>query len=81
MIPCAYDSVFVKTMDDLSESFINPKTIKAFYASDANEPKMVTKFYINGELDTLVNYLQNSKIHGFNPEVFKQMKLKLYWVN
>lgn len=72
----AYDSVFVKTMDDLSGSFINPKTIKAFYALNTNEPRLVTKFYINGELDTLVSFLQNSKVHGFNPEVFKTNEIK-----
>ena len=26
----AYDSVFVKTMGELSENFVNPKTIKLF---------------------------------------------------
>ena len=72
----AFDSVFVKTLDSLSESFINPKTIKAYYASTTNEPKMVTKFYINGELDSLVGYLENSKFHGFNPKIFKTEEIK-----
>ncbi|RZL51329.1 MAG: L,D-transpeptidase, partial [Pedobacter sp.] len=72
----AYDSVFVKTLDSLSHSFINPKTIKAFYASHNDEPRLITKFYTNGELDSLSTYLQNSKIHGFNPEVFKTLEIK-----
>ena len=72
----AYDSVFVKTLDSLSHSFINPKTIKAFYASHNDEPRLITKFYTNGELDSLSTYLQNSKIHGFNPEVFKTSEIK-----
>ncbi|RDC56591.1 L,D-transpeptidase [Pedobacter chinensis] len=72
----AYDRVFVKAMDSLSETFINPKTIKAFYASNVNEPKLITKFYIDGQLDSLVEYLQNSTVHGFNPKIFKTDEIK-----
>ncbi|WP_231424903.1 MULTISPECIES: L,D-transpeptidase family protein [Pedobacter] len=72
----AFDSVFVKTMDSLSESFINPKTIKAYYSYNVNEPRLVTKFYIDGELDSLVGYLENSKVHGFNPKIFKTEEIK-----
>lgn len=72
----AFDSVFVKTLDSLSEFFINPKTIKAYYASNANEPKLVTKFYIDGELDSLLGYLRDSKNHGFNPNIFKTDEIK-----
>lgn len=67
----AYDSIFVKTMDSLSGKFINPKTIKAFYNNNFNEPKLVTRFYIDGELDSLVSYLNESEVHGFNPKIFK----------
>jgi murein L,D-transpeptidase YcbB/YkuD len=67
----AYDSIFVKTMDSLSGKFINPKTIKAFYNNNYNEPKLVTRFYINHELDSLVSYLNESEVHGFNPKIFK----------
>ncbi|TCD08496.1 L,D-transpeptidase [Pedobacter frigidisoli] len=72
----AYDSVFVKSMDSLSKDFINPKTIKAFYKSNVNEPKLVTKFYTIGELDSLANYLQNSTVHGINPKIFKVDEIK-----
>jgi murein L,D-transpeptidase YcbB/YkuD len=72
----AYDSVFVKTMDSLSGKFVNPKTIKAFYAHNYAEPKLVTRFYINGELDSLVGYLNQSKVHGFNPGIFKGDEIK-----
>jgi len=67
----AYDSIFVKTMDSLSGNFINPKTIKAFYSHNYNQPKLVSRFYINGELDSLVVYLNESGAHGFNPKIFK----------
>jgi len=72
----AYDSVFVKTMDSLSSTFINPKTIKAFYIKNNAAPGLVTKFYVNGDLDSLANYLQNSTEHGFNPKIFKTDEIK-----
>lgn len=72
----AYDSVFVKTMSEVSENFINPKTIKSFYVSNKDEPKLVTKFYTNGNLDSLVNFLQNSTVHGINPKIFKTEEIK-----
>lgn len=72
----AYDSIFVKTMDSLSGKFVNPKTIKAFYADNYAQPKLVTQFYINGELDSLVNYLDQSEVHGFNPKIFKGDEIK-----
>ena len=72
----AYDSIFVKTMDSLSGKFINPKTIKAFYSSNYNQPKLITDLYINGELDSLVAYLNESEVHGFNPKIFKGDEIK-----
>ncbi|RNL54004.1 L,D-transpeptidase [Pedobacter jejuensis] len=72
----AYDSVFAKTMDSLSIGFTNPKTIKAFYESNKNQPKLVTKFYTTGELDSLTVFLQRSEMHGFNPKIFKTEKIK-----
>ncbi|WP_343524415.1 L,D-transpeptidase family protein [Pedobacter sp.] len=67
----AYDSIFVNTMDSLSGKFINPKTIKAFYKHNYNQPQLVTRFYTNGELDSLVVYLNGSAVHGFNPKIFR----------
>ena len=72
----AYDSIFVKTIDSLSGKFVNPKTIKAFYSNHSAEPKLVTQFYINGELDSLVSYLDQCKAHGFNPKIFKTDEIK-----
>ncbi|OWK69840.1 L,D-transpeptidase family protein [Pedobacter sp. AJM] len=72
----AYDSVFVKTMDSLDQGFINPKTVRAFYLEHHGSPELVTKFYTNGELDSLTAYLDNSKVHGFNPELFKVSQIK-----
>ena len=67
---------FVKTLDSLSDKFVNPKTIKTFYASNYAAPQLVTRFYVNGELDSLVAYLNQSKVHGFNPKIFKGDEIK-----
>ncbi|WP_443943791.1 L,D-transpeptidase family protein [Pedobacter sp. AW1-32] len=67
----AFDSVFVKTRDSLSVGFINPKTIKAFYTEHHSEPILITRFYVNGQLDSLTHYLKSSNQHGFNPKIFK----------
>ncbi len=72
----AYDSIFVKTLDSLSKDFINPKTVRAFYEENRRQPRLVTKFYTNGELDSLTAYLENSKVHGFNPEIFKVAQIQ-----
>lgn len=72
----AFDSIFVQTMDSLSSNFVNPKTIKSYYNHKNSEPRFVTKFYIDGELDSLANYLQNSTVHGLNPKLFKTDELK-----
>jgi len=72
----AYDSIFVKTLDSLSKKFVNPKTIKSFYANHNSEPKLITNFYTNGSLDSLTNYLQNSTVHGFSPKIFKTQEIK-----
>ncbi|UKT64860.1 L,D-transpeptidase family protein [Pedobacter mucosus] len=63
-------------MDSLSSNFVNPKTIKSYYNHKNSEPRFVTKFYIDGELDSLANYLQNSTVHGLNPKLFKTDELK-----
>ncbi|KLT67625.1 L,D-transpeptidase family protein [Pedobacter sp. BMA] len=72
----AYDSVFVQTINALSPGFINPKTIKAFYAANNDAPELVTKFYTNGDLDSLNTYLANSTVHGLNPKVFNTEEIK-----
>lgn len=72
----AYDRVFVKTMDSLSNNFINPKTLSAYYSAKNYEPGLITKFYVDGELDSLVSYLENSTNHGLNPRIFKTAEIR-----
>lgn len=72
----AYDSVFTKKMDELSSKLSNPKVIKAYYKHNQNKPLFITRFYVNGGLDTLENYIKRSEADGFNPEVFRAKELQ-----
>lgn len=71
----AYHVVFNRHLDSLQSKLSNPKVISNFYANDERKNLLVTRFFINGELDTLKGYLENSKAHGFNPEIFKYKDL------
>ena len=71
----AYNVVFNHHLDSLQSKLSNPKVIGNFYANNDRKNLLVTRFYANGELDTLKSYLVNSKVHGFNPDVFRYKKL------
>lgn len=71
-----YHVVFKKHLDSLKGNFSNPITLSSFYLQNNNEPVLVTKYFVNGGLDTLKNYISRSDQHGFNPEVFYFKKLK-----
>ena len=70
-----YNPIFSKKLHELSISLSNPKTTKAFYAANEYNPKLITRFYINGGLDSLRNYIIRSKTDGFNPEIFRIKEL------
>jgi hypothetical protein len=72
-----YNVIFKRHFDSLQSKFSNPHTFKTYYLSKNNEPWLVTKYFANGELDTLKNYIGRSELHGFNPEVFGYKKLKM----
>lgn len=65
-----YDSIFVEKLGELGNKLSNPKVTVAFYTANLNKPVLTTRFYINGSLDTLNNFLEQSKFDGFNPETF-----------
>ncbi|SMC97039.1 L,D-transpeptidase family protein [Pedobacter nyackensis] len=71
-----YNIIFNKYVDSLAGNFSNPNTIKAYYQSVNDEPRLITKFFTSGALDTLKNYIGRSELHGFNAEVFKYKKLQ-----
>ncbi|WP_113636211.1 L,D-transpeptidase family protein [Nubsella zeaxanthinifaciens] len=66
----AYIPIFKAKLKEQSQSFLNPKVIEAYYQKNEYLPKLVTQFYVNGQLDTLKNFISQSKADGFNPEVF-----------
>jgi L,D-transpeptidase YcbB len=72
----SYYPIFSKKLDDLSSSLSNPKTTRAFYLTNKNNPILITRFFAIGEIDSLLNYLQFSKADGINPDSFKTNELE-----
>ncbi|MNK00740.1 murein L,D-transpeptidase [compost metagenome] len=66
----AYLPIFKAKLKEQRQGFLNPKLISAFYERNEYLPILVTKFYVNGQLDTLKSFIAQSKADGFNPEVF-----------
>jgi murein L,D-transpeptidase YcbB/YkuD len=66
----AYSQVFNKHFDSLSKDLSNPNTIRSFYQQHGMNAEFVTRHYVNGDLDSLINYISRSSQHGFNPEYF-----------
>lgn len=71
-----YNVVFRKHFDSLKGKFSNPNTLKDFYATHNEEPRLVTQFFTTGGLDTLTAYIEKSAAHGFNPEIFRLKELQ-----
>lgn len=72
----SYHPIFSKKLDELSSSLSNPKTTKAFYNANHNNPLLVTRFFANGEIDSLLTFLQTAKDDGINPASFKVAELE-----
>ena len=72
----AYNQVFAKHLDSISKGLPNAAVLKSFYQAKNQNPDWVTRFYFNGELDSLQNYISRSKAHGYNPAIFENEKLK-----
>lgn len=66
----AYNVIFTRHFDSLKTTFSNPKVMGSYYADNSRRTDLVTRFYVNGELDTLKNYISRSTAHGFNPKIF-----------
>ncbi|WP_457288254.1 L,D-transpeptidase family protein [Pedobacter sp. UYP24] len=70
-----YNQVFIKYFDSIYTRLPNPKLIKAFYRDHEQSPEFVSKFYANGDLDSLRQYISRSKQHGYNSTMFGAEKL------
>jgi len=71
----SYNIVFNRHLDSLKEELNNSKIITDFYSDNEHKTSLVTRFYTNGQLDSLKRYLQKSPEHGFNPRIFGYAKL------
>lgn len=65
-----YNKVFMGRLEAWKTELTNPLTLKSYYESIQQQPAFVTRFYVNGGLDTLKSYIGKSREHGFNPEIF-----------
>ena len=50
--------------------------IVIYYKSKNFEPHFVSRFLFNGQLYTLIKYLNNAKEHGLNPDLFNAAKIE-----
>lgn len=71
----AYNPIFNQKLADFRKNLAHPKVTSAFYAQKESNPQLITRFYVNGSLDSLLVYLKNSKEDGFNPSVFNVKEL------
>lgn len=67
----AYDLIFNQKLKEMGSDLAYPKAIKAYYKHHGNRPTLITRFYTNGGIDSLINYLKTSKKDGFNPQIFE----------
>ncbi|MES2827886.1 MAG: L,D-transpeptidase family protein [Bacteroidota bacterium] len=71
-----YNIIFRKYLDSVSTGLPNAKLLADFYHRNHQQPVWTTRFYTNGGLDSLQNFIARSKEHGYNPETFNLNKLK-----
>ncbi|MES2455338.1 MAG: L,D-transpeptidase family protein [Bacteroidota bacterium] len=72
----AYNLVFQKHLDSTGVKYSNPKVLKAYYKHVGLEPVLVTRFFINGGLDTLENYIGRVGSHGFKAKAYRYQEIK-----
>lgn len=70
-----YNVVFKKHLDSLVGKFSNPQLLTNFYLAHNLEPKLVTRYFPTGGLDTLKDYVSKSEEHGFSPANFRYKQL------
>lgn len=71
----AYNVVFKEHMEALKPKLSNPGTLERFYVSYEYEPRLVTKYFVSGGLDSLKGYIGRAEEHGFNPQIFRLKEL------
>ncbi|MBY0244413.1 MAG: L,D-transpeptidase family protein [Sphingobacteriaceae bacterium] len=72
----AYNPVFRKQFLIHKNNLKYAVTLHKFYEQFAYEPSLITKFYANGNLTVLLNYLEKSNSEGLNPNYFKAKQFR-----
>lgn len=72
----AFDTVFVKVLEERKTMLRSPKLIKNFYESNGYNPVFVLKHLPKDEIQLLATYYQKANEHGLDPEIFNYTKLK-----
>ncbi len=77
------DEVFTEKLKVLiekqSKDVKNPKFLNEFYKAHNYEPVMLSKAFLDGQIDSVIAVLGRSDLHGLTPELFKQQQLKLLY--
>jgi murein L,D-transpeptidase YcbB/YkuD len=71
----AYNKVFRQHFENETKNLTNVKILKAFYKANNDNPDWVSRFYFNGDLDSLKAYIGRSSLHGFDSKNFQSEKL------
>jgi hypothetical protein len=73
-----YYQVFKQELVKLKPQLHDPNWISKIY--DGNEKGLILmgEFLINGEIDTLNQFLLNARFHGLNPEYFHAQKSQIF---
>ncbi len=66
----AYNQVFLTEYKKLKPKLHDPIWISKIYKEEDKGLTLLGDFLVNGKLDTLHQYLLNSKFHGLNPDYF-----------
>ena len=70
-----YYQVFKQELVKLKPELHDPNWISKIYDADEKGLILMGEFLINGEIDTLNQFLLNAKFHGLNPEYFHASKI------
>jgi hypothetical protein len=71
----AYYQVFKQEMVKLKPKLHDPKWINKIYDADEKGLTLMGLFLVNGQLDTLSQYLLNAEFHGLDPNYFHAQEI------
>lgn len=72
----AYIPVFKQRLQEVRAQLSNPNTIESYFEQKGYAPELTTRHYTNGDIDSLISYLERSKVHGYSPSNFGVTQLR-----